>query len=64
MIKDMFRKLSESAYELLDHFITVNDEDLFLDDFIIDCRSRIEKAVILLNGYIRYLQTQKQCEHS
>jgi len=54
------RQARGSAYALLDHFITANDEDLFSDDVVIECRSRIEKAVILLNGYIRYLE---KCKH-
>lgn len=54
------RQSRGSAYELLDHFITANDEDLFSDDVVIECRNLIEKAVILLNGYIRYLETRKK----
>lgn len=54
------RQSRGSAYELLDHFITANDEDLFSDDVVMECRSRTEKAVIVLNGYIRYLE---KCKH-
>lgn len=54
------RQSRGSAYELLDHFITANDEDLFPDDVVMECRNLTEKSVILLNGYIRYLETRKK----
>lgn len=44
-----------SAYEVLDHFITVVDEHLFSEETLAECRERVEKAVSLINGYIRYL---------
>lgn len=54
------RQSRGSAYEVLDHFITAVDEHLMTDDAIKGCRIHVEKAVILLNGYIRYLEKRKQ----
>lgn len=54
------RQSRGSAYELLDHFITAGDEHLMTDVVVKECRMYVEKAVILLNGYIRYLE---KCKH-
>ena len=54
------RQARGSAYELLDHFITAGDEHLMTDVVVKECRMYVEKAVILLNGYIRYLE---KCKH-
>jgi len=48
-----------SAYEVLDHFITGVDEDLISEDDLSQCRILVEKSVMLLNGYIRYLESKK-----
>lgn len=48
-----------SAYELLDHFITGVDENLIAEAVLTECRILVEKAVQLLNGYIRYLKSMK-----
>lgn len=52
-----------SAYEVLDHFITGNDEALVSDEALLQCREKVEKSVKLLNGYIRYLKS-KQADKS
>ena len=54
------RQSRGSAYELLDHFIAAGDDRLVADDVIKECRKYIEQAVLLLNGYIRYLE---KCKH-
>lgn len=50
------RNARGSVYEVLDHFITGNDEDLISSDSLQECRDLVEQAVKLLNGYIRYLK--------
>jgi four helix bundle protein len=56
------RNARGSVYEVLDHFITGNDEELLTAEMLIECRLKVEKSVSLLNGYIRYLETKKQKE--
>ena len=51
-----------SAYEVLDHFITAVDEGLLDPASLQRCRELVEKAVKLLNGYIRYLETRKRLD--
>ena len=48
-----------SVYEVLDHFITGEDEGLFSEAQVVECRQLVEKCVRLLNGYIRYLNSRK-----
>jgi four helix bundle protein len=45
-----------SAWEVLDHVITAEDEQLAPRDITTEARAHIEKAVALLNGYISYLR--------
>ena len=45
-----------SCYEVLDHLITAVDEDLLPTEILEQGRPLIEKAVRLLNGYMRYLK--------
>ncbi len=56
------RNARGSVYEVLDHFITGNDEELLTAEMLKECRLKVEKSVSLLNGYIRYLETKKQKE--
>ena len=49
-----------SLYELIDQLITSNDEGYITTEDYETGRSLIEKALPLLNGYIRYLSDQKQ----
>ncbi len=56
------RNARGSVYEVLDHFITGNDEELLTAEILKECRLKVEKSVSLLNGYIRYLETKKQRE--
>lgn len=53
------RSARGSVYEVLDHFITANDEELIKDDVLQQLRELVEKCVALLNGYVRYLEKQK-----
>jgi four helix bundle protein len=45
-----------SAWEVLDHVITVEDEQLAPIEITTEARTHIDKAVALLNGYISYLR--------
>ena len=54
-----FRIARGSAYEVLEHMITALDEDLVSAELLADTRGRIETAVKLINGYIRYLKSQQ-----
>ncbi len=56
------RNARGSVYEVLDHFITGNDEELLPYEMLKECRFKVEKSVSLLNGYIRYLASKKQKE--
>ena len=44
-----------SLYELIDQMITANDEKYITEEEYKTVRSKIEKAIIVLNGYINYL---------
>ncbi|MCK5370041.1 MAG: four helix bundle protein [Cyclobacteriaceae bacterium] len=44
-----------SLYELIDDLITSKDENYFDDKVYEDLRIKIENALKILNGYIRYL---------
>jgi four helix bundle protein len=48
-----------SLYELIDQLITSRDEGLITDEEYEKGRKLIEKALTLLNGYIRYLGKAK-----
>jgi len=45
-----------SAWEVLDHVITAEDERLAPGEITTEARNHVEKAVALLNGYIAYLR--------
>lgn len=45
-----------SAWEVLDHVITAEDEQLVSSEITTEARAHIAKAVALLNGYIAYLR--------
>jgi four helix bundle protein len=45
-----------SAWEVLDHVITAEDEQLASIEITTEARAYLEKAVALLNGYISYLR--------
>lgn len=45
-----------SVWEVLDHVITAEDEQLAPSEITTEARAHIEKAVALLNGYISYLR--------
>ena len=49
-----------SIYEVLDHFITGNDEGFFSDEKLLEVRGLVKTAVKLTNGYIRYLKSRQQ----
>ncbi len=56
------RNARGSVYEVLDHFIAGNDEELITAETLRECRIKVEKSISLLNGYIRYLSSRKQKE--
>lgn len=45
-----------SLYEVLDHLITANDEDIINDHLLADGEKLVVQALKTLNGYISYLQ--------
>ncbi len=45
-----------SCWEVLDHLITANDEELISPDGLATGREQIGRAVKLLNGYMSYLR--------
>lgn len=45
-----------SCYEMLDHIITANDEDLISKNILDRGREHVVKSVKLLNGYMKYLK--------
>ena len=45
-----------SCYEVFDHLITANDENLISNDLLNRGREHVIKAVKLLNGYMKYLK--------
>ena len=51
-----------SAWEVLDHLITAEDEELVDPSLITSGREAVAKAVALLNGYISYLQRAAQAK--
>ncbi len=49
-----------SCFEVLDHLITANDEGFINNEMLQKGRALMERAVLLINGYMRYLKsTQK-----
>lgn len=57
------RQARGSAYEVLDHLITGIDEGLLTRGIQDKGRLLVEKAVKLINGYIRYLSIRKTDEN-
>ncbi len=53
------RQSRGSAYKVLDHLITGADEELLPTKLQDEGRLVVEKAVKLINGYIRYLSNRK-----
>ena len=51
-----------SAWEVLDHLITAEDEALVDSSLITAGREAVAKAIALLNGYIAYLQRAAQAK--
>ena len=49
-----------SVYELLDHLVVAVDNDYLGTDDFSSYEQRIESALKLLNGYVRYLRTRKE----
>lgn len=45
-----------SAWEVLDHLITANDEEMIPDEMLAEGRELVNTAVKLLNGYMNYLK--------
>jgi len=56
------RQARGSLYELLDHLITGNDENLFTSQEVKQARKLIEKAIALCNGYIGYLEKARESD--
>ncbi|MEZ5276830.1 MAG: four helix bundle protein [Opitutaceae bacterium] len=49
-----------SAWEVLDHLITANDEEMITEGQLKEGREHVAKAVRLLNGYMAYLKRASQ----
>ena len=47
-----------SLYELIDDLITARDQDYISDKSFKEMRDKIENALKILNGYIRYIKTK------
>ncbi|MBI9020193.1 MAG: four helix bundle protein [Verrucomicrobia bacterium] len=45
-----------SAWEVLDHLITANDEEMISEEMLSEGRALVNEAVKLLNGYMNYLK--------
>jgi four helix bundle protein len=46
-----------SCWEVLDHLIAASDEGLIEDRILSEGRGHIDKAIRLLNGYLKYLKS-------
>lgn len=53
------RQARGSAYEVLEHLLTAFDEEYIDQKTLIEGRGLVEKAVKVVNGYIRYIEKQK-----
>jgi four helix bundle protein len=55
-----------SLFELIDDLITCKDEQYITEKIYTEGRSKIDKALAILNGYINYLQraVKEKHEHS
>ncbi len=45
-----------SAWEILDHLITAQDEGLISEDLLNSGREKVYKMIRLVNGYMKYLK--------
>ncbi len=54
------RQSRGSLYEIMDHLIICVEEKYLPDDNFNKLKSDCERAIMLLNGFIRYLQKQKK----
>ncbi len=52
-----------SAWEVLDHLITANDEDMISDEMLSEGRDLVNQAARLLNGYMNYLKRASQTDN-
>lgn len=52
-----------SAWEVLDHLITANDEDMVSDEILAKGRVLVNEAVKLLNGYMNYLKRASKTDN-
>jgi len=52
-----------SLWEVLDHFITGNDEDMISDEMLSEGRVLVNEAVKLLNGYMNYLKRASKTDN-
>ena len=48
-----------SCYEVLDHFIVAHDEGFMSDEMLSRGRQLANDAIMLLNGYMRYLKRER-----
>ncbi len=53
-----------SVYEVLDHLITAEVEVLISRELLAAGREKVENAIRLLNGYIRYLQSKAKPQNT
>ena len=53
--KQFCRHSRGSLFELIDDFITAKDENFITEQEYIEGRTKIDKALNILNGYINYL---------
>ena len=67
MVATIFRKTYSfadksrgSLYEIMDHLIICVEENYLTDDNFNKLKSDCERAIMLLNGFIRFLQKQKK----
>jgi four helix bundle protein len=54
-----FARQGGSLYELLDHLTVASDGGLLKEQQYHASRSEVIRAVVVVNGFIRYLRTEK-----
>jgi len=52
-----------SVWEVLDHLIAANDEDMISDEMLSEGRDLVNQAARLLNGYMNYLKRASQTDN-
>jgi four helix bundle protein len=52
-----------SAWEVLDHLVTANDEGMIPDEMLSNGRELVNTAVKLLNGYMNYLKKASKTDN-